>query len=885
MNRLTGFLTRLRRTFSRRRFESEIAEEMRHHIEAETARRISLGQDPAMARRRAAAEFGSVDARTEEVRDHRFGRWFEQIARDLVYGVRVLRKSLGFTTVAVLTLAIGIGATITIFSYINVYLLRPLPYPDGDRFTQIQPSNETFGRMSVAYSNFRDWQQMNHSFESIESIRWHRYNLTGGEQPERVVAGQASANFLPMLGVQPAHGRLFIPEDDHGQATPTALISHRLWQRHFNSDTRIVGDSLILDGELFTVIGILPEEFRYPPHNPTPPDLWVPLGLNESQPNFLQRWNRAGTNAVGKLKTGVSLEQARADMQQVAEQLALEYPDTNAGTTVLVDDFKTHQTRHIRPGILTLMAAVGCVLLIVCVNVAGLLLARAARRTHELSIRAALGARRGDLVRQLLSENLILTLLGAATGLLVARLGSDLLFATIGDQSGLLQSPPILLDSRMALFFGGVTLFSALLFGLFPAVQSSVAGVASALQGGTRSATTGRGSTRLRGALVVTQIAMALVLLSGAGLLVRSYQRYLQADPGYNPTGALTMNLSLPNATYADDQKRQTFYRTLLGKIESLPGVAYAGLGSTLLGNSQSSYVVEGAPPTENGQAPYTERNAITKDFLAAMGTRLVSGRNITEQDTADAPAVALIDERFAQRWWPHESPLGKRIQFGGTAKPDGDWLEVVGVVAHVKAYGIDRESREAVYVSAYQSSFGELTLVTRSESDPSLLLAPIRRAIQGIDAGLAPSKVMTLQAMVNEQSFVRRTITMILTTFALTAMALAALGIYGVIAYAVGQRTKEFGIRTAIGATAGNIMALVLRQGLSMVAVGSVIGVLGFLGIHQFLQRLVFGVTALDPVSLVLALIALLLVTLIACYLPARRAAKADPITALRSE
>jgi len=378
---------------------------------------------------------------------------------------------------------------------------------------------------------------------------------------------------------------------------------------------------------------------------------------------------------------------------------------------------------------------------------------------------------------------------------------------------------------------------------------------------------------------------MALVLLCGAGLLLRSYQHYLQADPGYDPDGVLTMNLSLPDSTFDNDQKRQTFYRTLLDKVSSLPGVSHAGIGSTLLGNNQSSYAVEGALPTETGQAPYTERNSITPDFLAAMGMRLIAGRNINNQDTLNTPAVALIDERFAQRWWPDESPLGKRFQFGGTAKPDGNWIEVVGQISHVKSYGIDQDSRESVYVSAYQSSFSELVLVARSETDPTILLAPIRQAIRETDSNLAPSNVMTLQAIFQQQSLVRREITSILTVFAFTAIALAALGIYGVIAYAAGQRTKEFGIRTAIGATAGSIVVLVLGQGIRLVAAGCIMGVIVFFGLHQFLRNLVYGVTALDPLSLFLASLTLLIVTLIACLLPARRASKVDPITALRAE
>ncbi len=804
---------------------------------------------------------------------------------DIRYGVRILLRQPLFALVALLTLALGIGANITIFGFVNAFLLRPLPYPDGDRLVRLRPATPSFGVMSIAYPNYLDWQKRNQTFETIACYRYQDLNLTGVEQPERLKALQVSANLLPMLGAQPLLGRLFDPNDDRGQAPRTTILSHSLWQRRFAGNPGIVGEPLLLDGEPYTIVGVLPADFRFPPLRQNVADLWLPVGLLQRHDWFTHRSNHAGLSGIGKLKPGVTLAQGRADMERVAQQLERDHPNENTGYTVRVRNYHEAIVRAIRPSILVLMTAVGCVLLIVCVNTAGLLLVRAAARSQEFSVRCALGGGRWRIIQQLLCENMILAALGSIAGIALAHCGIGLLAAMLGENLGMSQSRPPLFDRNMLLFILGLTLSAGLLFGLFPALQSSLINVSTALRGGTRTATAGRKHHRLRDTLVVAEIAIALVLLTGAGLLLRSFQHYLQADPGYNPDSTLTMQLSLPDKIYDTEAKKFAFYRDLLERVEPLPGVRHAGLCSNLLGSWQSSYCVDGAPLAEPGQTRHAEFCHVSPAYFEALGMRLQTGRRFTERDIADASPVAIVDESFVQRCWPNENPLGKRLQFGTRPDPNGTWFNVVGVVSHVKPYGIDQISRESVYLSAFQNTFEYPTLVVRTHDDPMHLLGPIRQVIAQIDPDLAPSDIQTLQAIVDEQSFIRRFVTTVLGGFAGTALLLSALGIYGVTAYAVSQRTQEFGIRMALGACWTDILSLVLGRGGKLALTGVAIGVVASLSLSWLIRGLLFGVTAWDPLTFIAVTFALASVVLLACLIPARRAAKVDPMEALRYE
>jgi len=790
-----------------------------------------------------------------------------------------------FTLVTIFTLAIGIGANITIFHYLNAFLLRPLSYPEAERLVRIRPSNRSFGPMSIAYPNFQDWQKLNQAFETMACYRYHDLNLTGVDHPERLKIMQASSELLPMLGIQPLLGRLFDPNDDRGQAPRTTILSHSLWQRCFNGDPRIVGQSLLLDGDPYTIIGVLPRDFHFPPLLSDSVALWTPIGLLQKYDWFMNRQMHPGISGVGRLKPSVTIAQAQVDMERVAIQLEKEYPNYNTGNTVQVHDYHATLVRSIRPGIMVLMCAVGCVLLIVCVNIAGLLLVRAAARTQEFSVRCALGAGRLRIIRQLMGENLILAVLGGIAGVVLARWSIDLLTIVLGDNFGLSQARTVMFDRNMIAFILCLTLGTGLLFSLFPVLQASFVTVSTAIRGVTRTATVSRKQNRLRDRLVVAEIAVALVLLNGAGLLLRSFHHYLKTDPGYNPNSTLTMQLSLPKKIYDNDAKKYAFYRNLLEKVESLPGVNHVGLCSNLLGNWQSTYCVEGAPESERGQAPYAEFCHVSLAFFEAMGMRLLAGRGVMDRDTPETTRIAVVDQIFTQRWWSNEDPLGKRIQFGTNPDPNGEWLEVVGVVSHVKHYGIDKESRESVYLSAFQGTFDYPTLVVRSQGDPMVLLDPIRQAITEIDPDLAPSDIRTLQAIVDEQSFMRRFITSVLGIFACTALLLSTMGLYGVTAYAVSQRTQEFGIRMAFGAKGIDILKRIMLKGIFLTGIGLLIGLVGSFFLCRTMSSLLYEVSVTDPITYAVVITIIAIASLLACFVPARRAAKVDPMEALRYE
>ncbi len=798
--------------------------------------------------------------------------------RDARFALRQFRKEKGFTFVAILTLALGIGANVAIFWFLNGFLLSPLPYPEAERFARIRPANQTFGPMSISYSNFKDWQKMNETFETMACYRFSEYNLTGVGQPERLSILQCSSNLLPLLGAQPLLGRLFQEEDDRLNAVPSIILGHALWQERYGGDPNVVGQSLSLDGEPYMIIGILPAGVSFPPLRNNNAAIWMPIGLLEKHGWFMNRGNHPGIQGIAKLKPNVSLVQANADLERVALHLQQEYPKTNSGNTVTAQDYHASMVSFIRPGILVLMSAVGFVLLIVCVNIAGLLLVRASKRSQEISVRSALGAGRIRMIRQLLSENLILAILGGSGGILIAYLCIHSLLAAIGDRFGLAQVQPAMLDRNMILFFLGITFGAGLLFGLFSALQSSLANSAAATSSSARTATASRSRHRLRDAMVVTEIALALILLTGAGLLARSFQRYLEADPGYSPDNTLTLRLSLPGKTYDNDDKKRAFYRDLLERVKPLPTVKHAAICSNLLGNWQSTYEVEGEPPAEPGKKPHAECCRVSPDYLKAMGMRLIAGRAFTSRDDENAPRVILVDERFAERWWPDGDILGKRVK-------RGEWHEVVGVVSHVKHYGIDRDSRESLYMPAYQAGFNHFTLVVRSESDPLALVDPIRRIASEIDPNLAPSDIRTLQAIRDRQSFLRRLTTSILGLFAGAAALLAAIGIYGVTAYTVAQRRQEFGIRLALGANTESIFSLVLGRGGKLATIGISLGLIASFSLSWVIRDQLYGVSFWDPVTFTGVVMAIVLIVLLASLGPSFRATTVTPAETLRAE
>ena len=804
---------------------------------------------------------------------------------DIKYAVRMVVKKPGFTSVVVMTLAIGIGANTTIFSCLNALLLRPLPYQDQERLVFVQERSERLGRMAVSYPNFRDWREKNQTMEDLACFRNTECNVSGGEMPERLHALHVSSGFFKALGVQPEIGRLYSEDDDRPGASKTVVLSHSLWQQRYGMQENMLGESILIDRQPHAVIGVLPESFAFPPFLSSQPQLWLPFGLQADPDWFLKRGDHVMA-CIGKLKEGVTLDQAKVDMEHIALQLEQQYPDSNTGSRVALSMLRDRMTQNIRPLFLILMASVALVLLIASANVANLFLVHATERVQEFAIRTALGARRMKINSQLLCESALLVILGGAIGTLFAVGGLKLLARRLSAEGIPIPNSFFAMDQTSLLFILIITLGTGLLFGLFPAIQSSRVGLSAVMKESSRSATGGLGRSRFRKVLTISEIAMALVLLTGAGLLVRSFLHYLHADPGYNPNHVLTLRLSLPERQYPEAHQMDAFHTDLIRRLQTIPGIRHAGLATNLLGGWQSTYAVEGAPMQREGESPWAEFCKASPDYFAAMGIQLVQGRYFTRQDNHNAKPVVIVDETFSQKWWPNESPLGKRLR--RSTEPPGDdnpWHDVVGVVGHVKHYGVDKPSREALYFPLFQWSDASVTLIVRTQGDPLASLPPIRREMAALDSELPVSNVRTLHQYAAEQSFARRFLLSLLGIFALTALFLAALGIYGVIAHSVTQRTHEIGVRMALGATMQTIMQMIVGQGFRLVLYGLIFGFIASVWVAYLLSSQLYNVSIYDPTTYLVVAGILLAVALLACFSPAWRASRLSPMKALRYE
>lgn len=815
------------------------------------------------------------------------------IWNDIKYTVRQLRKSPGFTVVAVLTLTIGLGANITIFSFFNAYLLRPLPYKESDRLVTLQEQNRKTGDMppNISYADYLDWTEQNQCFEALACYGIDGYTLTHQDTDERLGCIEATGNLLNMLGVEPVTGRLFRPEDDRPQAERTVILSHALWHRRFGGNTDVLGESITLNDRPYMVIGVLPASFAFPPFHRDPVDLWTPIAPMAALPGnewFAERGNYGGTTGIGKLKAGLSLQQAWAEMDRVARQLEEDNPRFNTDKGIFVGSFHNRLVQNVKPVMFLLMGAVFCVLLIVCVNIANLVLIRSGARTPELAVRSALGAGRWRLFRQLFCESLVLAGLGSIGGLILAFWGLNLLGTILPANLSHPDGKRLLFDCSMVLFLLGATTGTAMIFGLLPSLRSSRTFLSRSHWDTARSVTSGPGGNRLRNALVISEMALALILLVGAGLLLRSFMHYLRSDPGFNPKSTLVMNLDLPERIGQKRQQKQDFYRELVQQIQPISGVEHVGAASNILGHWGQTYYVEGSPIPGPGQASGANIGNVTPEFFQAMGIPLLEGRFFTEHDNREAALVAIVDEKMAYKWWPDESPIGKRIQRNGRPDPNDPWYEVVGVVRHIKYDGVDKDAGEYLYFSAYQSIqtfWNNITLVIRSDGDPMRLVGGIKEAIAAVDPEVSTGDIRLLQTILDDQSFMRRLITIVLGLFATTALALSVLGIYGMMAYSMSQRTHEIGIRMALGADTGNIIYMILYKGIKLILVGIGLGLIGTLVLNRLLTGFLFGVSGKDPITLLTVTGILVTTALMACYIPARNAAKIDPMEALRYE
>jgi len=820
----------------------------------------------------------------------------QTLFQDIRYGARMLLKNPGISFVVVLALALGIGANTAIFSVVNAVLLRPLPYDEADRLVFLNETSKSMDDISISYPNFSDWRSQNHVFENIGVYNRNSYNLTGGGEPERILTAQASADLFSALRVQAAVGRVYTNDEDKPGGTPVAVLSYGFWQRRFGGQASIVNQQLTFNNKSYTVIGVMPQSFQYPARV----EMWVPVGQLSGDVNWQQRGNHPGLYGVARLKPGVTLAQAKADMDNIAGNLEKQYPDQIAGNGIRVQPLLEVFVSEARRTLWVLFAAVGFVLLIACANIANLLLAKAGARQKEMAIRAAMGAGRWRIARQLLTESVLLSLIGGTLGLLIARWGIQLILFI--SPNAIPRSREISLDWKVLAFTLGIAFLTGILFGLVPALQAGLVDVHETLK------ETGRGVTRrhwLRSSLVVVEVATTLVLLIGAGLMIRSFARLQQVNPGFSYEHLSSFTLSLPQKKYPTEEERDQFFTRLLANVRGLPGVEATAAASGLpLGNNgwQTSFIVDGKPIPPRAQTPLMEACLVTPDYFRTMNIPLIRGRYFDEHDNRAWLAgrdlsklnegqrgiagvnVIVIDEEFARRYWPGEEAVGQRIRLG--TAPDAPLLTVVGVVGRVKMEGLSQDSKRVQgYFAFSQMPFSGMTVITKAAADPNQLIAATRQQVTALDSDQPIYNIRTMNEIRSDSVAPERLNLTLLSLFAGIALVLAIVGIYGVMSYSVTQRTHEIGIRMAIGAQPRDVFRMVIGQGMLLAVIGVAIGLVGAFGLTRLMTTMLFGVEPTDPATFAIISVVLIFVALVACYVPSRRATKVDPTVSLRYE
>jgi predicted permease len=811
----------------------------------------------------------------------------ETLFQDLRYGIRAMFKDPGFTAVAVIALALGIGATTSIFSVVDAVLLRPLPYKSPEQLVMLWHNYPELNLpdATISVPSYYEYRDMPNSFEQVATQTGWSVNLTGTGEPERIRGARVSANLFPTLGVEPARGRGFLDEEDQPGRNRVVVMSHGLWQRRFGGDPNILGQTITLNGNSYTVVGVMPAGFVFRQDF----ELWTPIAFT-NEDKAAENHGSEFLEVVARMKPGVTLDQARAEMDSIANQLRPQfYQDSSWG--IVVNSLREQIVGNIKPALMVLLKAVACVLLIACANVANLLLARASARQKEVAIRTALGASRARLVRQMLTESVLLSAVGGALGLLLAYLGVKFLMlgavqAIFGINTNWMR---IGINGPVLGFTMAVSLLTGITFGIVPALQASKPDLNESLKEGGRGGSEGGRRNRLRSILVVFEVATALVLLIGAGLLIRSFLRILDVNPGFNPRNVISIAMSLPRSKYAENHQVAAFYEQALQQVKAIPGAQHAAFGTNLPmsgDNSSASYAIEGRPAGPGESSPHGDPRMITPDYFITMGVPLLKGRYFTEQDSKDSVPVTIIDDVLAERYFPDENPIGKRIAAFFEGSPDKPrWREIVGVVGHVKHYGLDGKTKEQYYFPQTQSPTRFMYLLVRSENEPTSLVPAIREAIRAVDKDQPIFRVTTMEEIVSNSLAQRRLSMFLLVVFAAVALLLAAVGIYGVMSYAVTQRTREIGIRMALGAQTGDVLKMVVRQGMIVTFAGVGVGVVVAFLATQVMSSLLFGVSAHDPVTFAAIPAILAGVALGASFVPARRATKVDPMIALRHE
>jgi putative ABC transport system permease protein len=889
MTWLRGLILRFRGLASKPTVERELDDEVHFHLDRQIEQNIAAGMSPEQARYRALQSFGGAEQMKEECRDARGTRFLEDFVQDFRFGLRMLRKSPGFAAVAVLTLALGIGANTAIFSVVNAVLLRPLPFKDADRLVAIWENNRKISdpRYPLAPANLADLRRESSAFDDVA----HYFSfplgflLSADGETERLQGCAVSPNLFPMLGVSPAAGRTFLSGDAEPSQNPVAILSYGFWRRRFGGDPGILGRSVRLDSQSYTIVGVMPAGFAFPFKDS---DVWVPATFAGTV--FPQnQWTTRSVHylvGIGRLKQGVRPEQAHAELGAIAQRLQQAYPESNASIGANLMTLQELEVGNVRPALLLLLAGVGFVLLIACANVANLLLARGATREKEFAVRAAMGARRSRLIRQLLTESMLTGLLGGLLGLLLAFAGVVALKAL--HPAGLPRMESVRIDTPVLLFALALSQLTGIVFGVIPARRQSHGNLNESLKEGGRSLSEGPRHKSLRGALVSLEIALSLVLLVATGLIARSFLRLQAVDPGFVSDRLLTLQIQVP-LRYQDNAKRAAFLESIYGRIAALPGVKFVGDVTRLpfASNRRSTNItsalnIEGRP-VSLGQRPEIDFRRASRGYFPAMGIPVLAGRNFTERDTLDTPRVAIINEALLNLAFRESDPVGQKIQLG--PDPNGAWYTIVGVVGSIHHFDLDVAPHPEVYLASLQSPLVNPYIVARTTGDPSQLVSAVRSEFHSIDPETPVYNVATMEERLDESLAPRRFQVLLLALFAMMALTLATIGIYGLMAYSVSQRNHEIGVRMALGAQSGDVLRLVLGHGMRLALIGAGAGVIGALALTWLLRGLLFGVTPTDPLTFTSVVVFLLAVAFAACYIPARRATRMDPMIALRYE
>jgi putative ABC transport system permease protein len=872
--RLREYWLRFFATFRTR--SAEVEEELRFHLDMAEQDALRCGGPVRQARLR----LGGLSQASDAMGDQRTIGWLGEFLRDTRHGVRLLGKSPAFAAAAVLSLALGIGANTAIFSVVNAVLLRPLAYKDADRLVTLLHNAD----FPVAPANYLDWRRQSHSFEEMGAAEWWTPNLIGTDRPENLYGLRVTQTMLPLLGVQPLLGRLFLPSEDQTGSEHEVILSYGLWQRRFNGDRSVLETPITLDGEAYTIVGVMPPAFKFAPFWATRAELWAPLALGGRTQDRQTRSLRL----FARLAPGVTMAQARAEIATITARLDQQYPGTNRD--VAVTQLKEKVVRNVQLPLLVLMAAVGLVLLIACANVAHMLLARAANRQKEISLRAALGAGRGRVVRQFLAESLFLAAIGSGAGFFLARWGIRALIVL--GPAGLPRLDTVSIDPRVVLFTLGITAITGLVCGLAPALQIPAANLTGALKEGERGSSERLGRYGMRSVLVASEFALALMLLIGAVLMIRSFAALQSIAPGFDSHNLLSMIVSVTGTQEDEPARRAIFYRQVIDRIRAVPGVrAAGGINHLPLDGDQwvFPFMIEGRPKPRPGELNPAVYRIVMPGYFETMRLPLLRGRNIQPSDDMHAPGVVVINEHAARRYWPAEDPIGKRIAVG-----DGKWLTIVGIAKDARQGAWAGEIYSEVYLAALQNGdfLGEpgshasyITLVVRTAGDPAAMTAAVRDAVWSFDRNLPISEIVTMDQAIARQNAQPRFEMLLLGVFATIALLLAAVGIYGVMSYSVSRHTHEIGIRLSLGATLGNVLRMVVGQGMLLALAGSVAGLAGSLALSRLMKGLLYGVSPFDPLTFAVVTAVLYLVALLSSGIPALRATRIDPMTAMRVE